>query len=235
MFKRHPVLGYYISDRGIVMKSRGCGEKKLMVSSAGYQTFSFNGKTQLVHRLVIETFIGTIPNGMQVNHINGIKTDNRLENLEVVTPQENMRHAVATGLKTGKAGSENSMAKLTDDEYYSVICQIAAGASNQEIADQYGLHSRYVSLIRGKKRLKKMWDKYESIYGTAIVPLSGGNSHLSFEQRMTLLDDLETMSNAEVALKYCLDPSTVSKIRHKHQWRQLWQIKEQNVQRLAQA
>lgn len=42
-----------------------------------------------VHRLVYETFIGTIPEGMQVNHINEIKTDNRLENLNLMTPKEN--------------------------------------------------------------------------------------------------------------------------------------------------
>ena len=42
-----------------------------------------------VHRLVYETFVGPIPEGMQVNHINEVKTDNRLENLNLMTPKEN--------------------------------------------------------------------------------------------------------------------------------------------------
>jgi hypothetical protein len=45
-----------------------------------------------VHRLVVEAFIGSIPKGMHVNHKNGVKNDNRLQNLEIVTPAENVRH-----------------------------------------------------------------------------------------------------------------------------------------------
>ena len=46
-------------------------------------------KWYLVHRLVYEAFNGSIPEGLQVNHINEIKTDNRLENLNLMTPKEN--------------------------------------------------------------------------------------------------------------------------------------------------
>src|SRR5574343_443937 len=42
--------------------------------------------TQKVHRLVVEAFVGPIPDGMQVNHKNGIKDDNRACNLEIATP-----------------------------------------------------------------------------------------------------------------------------------------------------
>lgn len=42
-----------------------------------------------IHRLVYEAFYGIIPQGMQVNHINEIKSDNRLENLNLMTPKEN--------------------------------------------------------------------------------------------------------------------------------------------------
>ena len=52
---------------------------------------SKNGKRKsfLVHRLVWEAFNGPIPEGMQVNHINEVKTDNRLENLNLMTNKEN--------------------------------------------------------------------------------------------------------------------------------------------------
>lgn len=56
-------------------------------------------KDLAVHRIVVESFISTIPKGMQVNHIDGNKRNNRLENLEIVTQSENMKHAYRTGLE----------------------------------------------------------------------------------------------------------------------------------------
>ena len=64
-------------------------------------------KSYLVHRLVAETFIEN-PNAYQVvNHINGIKTDNNVENLEWCTQSKNMLHAYANNLHKKFIGKEN--------------------------------------------------------------------------------------------------------------------------------
>ena len=56
--------------------------------------------SRYVHRLVVEAFIGEIPAGLEVNHISGEKSDNGLENLEVVTHANNTKHAWDTGLRS---------------------------------------------------------------------------------------------------------------------------------------
>lgn len=63
-------------------------------------TLSVDGKRRnlFVHHLIAEAFHGPRPDGLQLNHRNGIKTDNRPENLEYVTAKENMQHAIRTGL-----------------------------------------------------------------------------------------------------------------------------------------
>lgn len=58
----------------------------------GYCSTAINGITHRVHKLVMLAFVGPYPDGMEVNHINGVRTDNRLCNLEYVTRSQNRLH-----------------------------------------------------------------------------------------------------------------------------------------------
>lgn len=70
----------------------------------GYVTVSLSrdGRyvTRTVHSLIAETFLGPRPDGCEVNHRSGIKTDNELRNLEWMTPLENTHHAISIGARS---------------------------------------------------------------------------------------------------------------------------------------
>jgi len=63
------------------------------------------------HRIIYETFIGPIANGKEINHLNGLKNDNRIENLEMCTHSENLKHAIKTHLLKIKIGKECKLSK----------------------------------------------------------------------------------------------------------------------------
>lgn len=70
-----------------------------------------------IHRLVSETFL-EVPKGMVINHLNGIKIDNRLENLEVCSQSDNILHAKSLGLLTKRGKQKNNKFKKYIDNIY---------------------------------------------------------------------------------------------------------------------
>jgi len=95
---------YQISNLGRVKSLKCGGERilKLKKNNGGYLQVCFRKnltrKFHSVHRLVAEMFLLNFNDKPQVNHLNGVKTDNNVNNLEMVTQQENIMHAIKTGL-----------------------------------------------------------------------------------------------------------------------------------------
>lgn len=93
---------YDVNEKGIVKNTKTGKEYYGKINGKGYLRLdiSINGKRKIIypHRAVAELFIPNPENKPQVNHINGNKLDNRVENLEWVYAQENTIHAVKMGL-----------------------------------------------------------------------------------------------------------------------------------------
>ena len=82
-----------------------------------YLRVKLNGRYVAVAKLVAETFIGSRPPDLQVNHKDGVKTHNAVTNLEWVSRAENAQHALKTGLRNpiNWSGERHGMAKLTEE------------------------------------------------------------------------------------------------------------------------
>lgn len=106
-----------------------------------------NRKRYLVHRLVANAFLNNPENKGDINHINGIPTDNRLVNLEWATRSENELHAYNTGLVP--RGEKHSAAKLKDAEVLQIKKLIAYGNVRQtQIAKMYGVNDATICDIK---------------------------------------------------------------------------------------
>lgn len=111
-------------------------------------------KSHTIHRLIAEAFIPNPENKPQVNHINGDKKDNRIENLEWVTASENIRHAFENGLKISLKGEKTGSAKLKNSDIVEIFNLRKLGWTQQKIADKFGVCNQLISLILNKKNWK---------------------------------------------------------------------------------
>lgn len=128
--------GYFISDLGRVKVNGIIKIGSLRTDGYLITSIGKNGKYKLVHVLVMENFTNRPIWAECINHINGIKTDNRIENLEWSTLKLNNKHARDTGLASSYFGAYGSDHHLSRDisevhKIYSLkkegkrICEIA--------------------------------------------------------------------------------------------------------------
>jgi len=123
-------------------------EMKQMLNKKGYPEVRLrkNGThTRLVHKLVSSAFLIKPEGYTQINHINGIKTDNSVVNLEWVTNSENQLHAYKLGLQPSRAGEGNSRATLTDEKVTILKELYNSGKTTKEVSELIGVS---LSIIR---------------------------------------------------------------------------------------
>lgn len=214
IWKRFKDTDYQVSNLGNVFSVYNGKQLKPFMNDRYLvvDLFAYTVRQRIaVHRMVAIAFIENPDNKEYVNHIDGNKLNNCVDNLEWVTASENSIHAVATGLSP--IGEAKTLAKLTEKDVLEIQAAFEAGEKDFVLAEKYGVTSGVISSIR----LGKTW---KHVSGKVFAP-SGPNpvKKLSGEDipviRQMFLDGF---NDADIGRKFNVARGTINQIRQGKTW-----------------
>lgn len=128
-----------------------------------YVQFADKGRcrSKKLHRLVAEMFCPNPENKATVNHKNGVKRDNRADNLEWMTHQENMTHAYENNLIPALKGEANGRAKLTTEEVHQICKLYQEGYHYFDIMETFSITKNQAEKIYRNTSWKHISTQYK--------------------------------------------------------------------------
>jgi len=132
--------------------SKGKMLKPIRYNQFGHLKVELKGMPRAIHRLVLETFVGPCPAGLETRHLNGNPADNRLDNLAWGTTKENCQDTVRHG--NSLIGERNKASKLTERQVKIIRSEHNCGLSKKFLAKHYGVTRRTISHIINRKTWK---------------------------------------------------------------------------------
>ena len=162
---KHPLkFNYYATDDGRIWSEKTQKFISPQEDKNGYLKVALscldnNGRHRFsVHRLILENFSPVEDmEKLQVNHINGDKKDNSLQNLEWVTCKENIKHAIQNNLRA----EINGASKLTKEQVIEIFIRSNSGESNISLGKEFNLHPDSIGKIKNKKRFQSILSNIE--------------------------------------------------------------------------
>lgn len=158
LFDKTKDTKWFITPNGEVLgltKYRGRPKyytKRISYHKRGYTYVRTTNGNYQVHRLVASAFLDNPKNKPCVNHIDGNKKNNSVDNLEWVTHKENTRHAIENGLTTLMKKNEGNI-KYTNKECKCVLKRVKRGMIYVEAGSKYNMpYSTVAHLARGSRR-----------------------------------------------------------------------------------
>jgi hypothetical protein len=142
---RFVTAGYGLKycDGRVLKPSNSRGYLKLMLTAGPKR------RSVTVHKVVADAFIGPLPEGFHVNHKDANKQNNSASNLEHVTPDGNIQHAVSLGLMS--RGESHGLAKLTDQIVLQVRRLTKQGVTARELSERFGVHIETIHRVVQRK------------------------------------------------------------------------------------
>lgn len=220
IYKEHPKFKCTVSNYGNV---KGQRDNIMIGNTNRYHRITLTERnknikwTISVHRLVAELFIGNIE-GFVINHKDGNKLNNHVNNLEIVTIKENIQHAFDTGLAVGNIGEKNGNSILTEKDVLEIYACIYLGENNDQIAKQYNVSFKTISQIRNGTKWKYLYNKFN------IDKIPSKNCSYELDICFKIINDIvnTNLKNIEISKIYDIEPSLISRIRSKNTWKNVW-------------
>ena len=161
--------GYFVSEDGKVFSNKRCKIKEISQSvQRHYYASKFwlkdgTRKHVHVHRLVALTFIDNPENKPFVNHKDGNKLNNHVSNLEWVTRQENVDHAMENNLVPAMVGVNNGRAILTEDQVRDIYSRLLNGEQSIDLAREFSVEKTTIGNIKRRKEWKHITKDFPPI------------------------------------------------------------------------
>jgi hypothetical protein len=215
IWKRFKDTTYLVSNLGNVYNEYTSKHLKPFANNNGYlniDIFTASDRQRFsVHRMVAMTFLENLDNLPCVNHKDGIKTNNRIENLEWCTHSENSVHAIETGLSS--IGESHSNAKLTEKDVLEIQRLFEEGKNDKEITKLFNVTSGVISAIR----LGKTW---KHVSGKVFKPLGANPVKKLSAENIPVIREmiLDGKSDAEIGRVYGVARGTINQIRQGKTW-----------------
>lgn len=195
-----------ISNFGRVFNQWG-KQIQINITTKGNGYYYLKGKKR--SRIIFELFKGPIPEGLVINHIDGIKTNDHIDNLEAVTMAENNQHARDTGLNNG-------WCKYSDELIKQAIEFILEGYDNRQISNKLGINKGTITDLRKRRYRKDIFEQYFpefTRFGSKFYEYSK-------DLILSVLRDIrkDILSAKEIGQKYGISQGQILSIKKNTRW-----------------
>lgn len=223
-WKQYEDTMYLVSDYGNVYSNiTECILKQDISQRYNRVVLRYKGiaVTHSVHRMVANTFLPNPMNKPQINHIDGNRQNNCLDNLEWCTQSENQQHAYEIGLQVGRKGILHHNARLTEENVLEIKFLLESGEfSAPEIADLFCVQQQLISKINKGHRWSHVtgWKpenrkEIKVDYGKFLAKLTAKDIP-KIRQYF-----LEKYSDKDIANLYGVHQGTINAIRNNKTWK----------------